>query len=112
MGLKKLSVICTLSMAESRDNCSQTPSACMSLLDIVVDLKVLIPLFPSCLDSLYFFYFLNFYLFLAALNLHCFCSGFLSSCGEQGLLLLIAVASLVADQALGMGFSSWSTQTQ
>ena len=78
----------------------------MPLLDIIVDLKVLVPLFPGCLESLYFLSFLNFYLFLAALNLHCFCLGFLSSCGEQGLLLLIAVASLVADQALGTGFSS------
>ena len=46
-----------------------------------------------------------FYLFLAALGLHC-CAWAFSSCGEQGLLfiavrgLLIAVASLVAEHGL------------
>ena len=50
-----------------------------------------------------FVYFI--YLFLAVLGLHC-CAWAFSSCGERGLLfvavyrLLIAVASLVADQGL------------
>ena len=49
--------------------------------------------------------FLKFYLFMAALDLRS-CTRALSSCGEQGLLfvavlgLLIAVASLVAEQGL------------
>ena len=49
--------------------------------------------------------FFFFYLFLAALGLHC-CTWAFSSCGEQGLLfvqvrgLLIAVASLVAEHRL------------
>ena len=48
---------------------------------------------------------LNFYLFLAVLDLHC-CEQAFSSCRELGLLsccwcgLLIAVASLVAEQGL------------
>ena len=52
----------------------------------------------------HFFKFL-FYLFLAALGLHC-CTRAFSSCGEQGLLLvavrglLMAVASLVAEHGL------------
>ena len=50
-------------------------------------------------------FFFKFYLFLAALVLHC-CARDLSSCGERGLLfvavrgLLIAVASLVAEHGL------------
>ena len=49
--------------------------------------------------------FILFYLFLAALALHC-CVQVFSSCGERGLLfiavhgLLIAVASLVAEHGL------------
>ena len=55
------------------------------------------------------FFFLKFiyliYSFLAALRLHC-CAQAFSSCGERGLLsfavcgLLLAVASLVAEQGL------------
>ena len=56
-----------------------------------------------------FFFLINlfilFYLFLAALGLHC-CTRVFSSCGERGLLFvavrgfLVAVASLVAEQGL------------
>ena len=55
--------------------------------------------------SFYFILFLFFYLFLAALGLHC-CARAFSSCGERGLLfvavqgLLIVVASLFAEQGL------------
>ena len=51
------------------------------------------------------FFLKNFFLFLAALGLHC-CGRAFSSCGERGLLfvavhgLLIAVASLVAEHKL------------
>ena len=65
---------------------------------------------PSCLELLtLFFFFFNkfilFYLFLAALGLHC-CTWAFSSCGERGLLfvavrgLVIAVASLVVQHGL------------
>ena len=57
---------------------------------------------PCCL----FFYFIYFiFYFLAALGLRC-CAQAFSSCGERGLLfvvvhrLLIALASLVAEQGL------------
>ena len=55
--------------------------------------------------ELFHSFFLNFYLFLAALGLCC-CTQAFSSCGERGLLfvavrgLLIAVASLVAEHGL------------
>ena len=63
------------------------------------------------IKKFYYYYFLNIYfyllsfLFLAALGLHC-CTRAFSSCGKQGLLLvvvhglLIAVASLVAEHGL------------
>ena len=70
---------------------------------------LLLPLKPcsSSPDAILFFFFLIylFYLFLAALGL-CYCTWAFSSCGEKGLLfiavrgLLIAVASLVAEQGL------------
>ena len=53
----------------------------------------------------FFFFFINLFLFLAALGLRC-CARAFSSCGEQGLLFvavrghLIAVASLVAERGL------------
>ena len=53
----------------------------------------------------FFFLIYLFYLFLAALGLHC-CTRAFSSCGERGLLfvavcgLLTAVASLVAEHGL------------
>ena len=53
----------------------------------------------------FFFLIYLFYLFLAALGLHC-CTRAFSSCGEWGLLfvavcgLLTAVASLVAEHGL------------
>ena len=56
-------------------------------------------------DAENFVLFFKFYLFLAALGLHC-CAQAFSSCNEQGLLfvvvhgLLIAVASLVAEHKL------------
>ena len=56
--------------------------------------------------QVHFIIFLNlFYLFLAALGLHCYTWAF-SSCSEEGLLfvavrgLLIAVSSLVAEHGL------------
>ena len=64
--------------------------------------------------EIYFFFFLNkfIYLFLAALGLRC-CTQAFSSCGEPGLLfvvvhgLLIAVASLVVEHGLqARGLSS------
>ena len=57
------------------------------------------------MSYIYILKFIYFYLFLAALCLHCSAWAF-SSCGERGLLfvavrgLLIAVASLVADHRL------------
>ena len=57
------------------------------------------------LGSVFFFFNLFIYLFLAALGLRC-CAWAFSSCGERGLLfvvvhrLLIAVASLVAEHGL------------
>ena len=60
----------------------------------------------SRLCSLFWCFNVDFWFcFLAALGLHC-CAGFFSSCGEQGRLfiavlrLLIAMASLVAEQRL------------
>ena len=58
------------------------------------------------MSSLFFInYFILFYLFLAALGLHC-CTRAFSSCHEQGLLfvvvrgILIAVASLIVEHEL------------
>ena len=61
-------------------------------------------------------FYLFYFIFLAALGLHC-CAQAFSSCGERGLLfvvvhrLLIVVASLVAEQGSRCaGFSSCGTQ--
>ena len=56
--------------------------------------------FKDCI----FFFFFNFYLFLAVLGLRC-CTRAFSSCGERGLLFvvvrgLMAVASLVVEHGL------------
>ena len=57
--------------------------------------KLLADLFSPCLG---FFFFLNIYLFLAALGLSCYTSAFYSLVAGHG--LLIVVASLVAEHGL------------
>ena len=69
-------------------------------LDIEFETDISLPLMVF---KKYLFYY--YHLFLAALGLHC-CAWAFSSCGEEGLLfvgvrmLLIAVASLVAEHGL------------
>ena len=77
------------------------------MLYVESNFKILYIFLAEMTNSIFFFFFLNkfIYLFLAVLGVHC-CVRAFCSCGERGLLFvavhghLIAVASVVAEHGL------------